>query len=656
MCPLINDYERLEEIEQYPLREDDPEMRKYRYFVGDFETTVYDGQLFTEVWASALVEMNTNEVIVDNCIEDTFERLCNIKGNVMVYYHNLKFDGHFWLDYFERYGVLKKAGPDKIVYPEEFSYSDPDDMPNGTYTTSISSMGQWYRILIKIKNKFIEIRDSLKLLPFSVANIGKSFGTNHKKGTLDYKGFRKAHGLISESEKEYISNDVLVVKEALEFMFRQGHDKMTIGSCCLAEYKKIIGGKKNFDYQFPDLYQIPLDKEVFGVDNAGDYIRKSYAGGWCYINPKRANQVIKNGCTADVNSLYPSVMSSESGSRYPIGLPIFWRGDFIPEVALQPDKYYFVTIETEFELKGGYLPTIQIKGSPLYKSTEWLTTSLIRRKDGSYTDRYLDTDGHIKKCKIIRTMTMTDWELFKEHYRHKTKILHGCFFRAEVGIFDDYINKYRDLKVNAPNAEVRTLAKLFLNNLYGKMASNTISSYKVPFIKDNVLNFFTKTEFEKTPGYIPVGSAVTSYARNFTIRTAQKNYEHFIYADTDSIHADCPPDELIGVPIHDSAFCHWKIECKWEIGLFVRQKTYIEIANGKTDIKCAGMPDKCKQLFLKSISQDYDPNNYSKEELEFLSKKREITDFKVGLIVPGKLVPKRMPGGIVLIDTTYELH
>ena len=29
--------------------------RKYRYFSCDFETTVYDGQKDTEVWASAVV-------------------------------------------------------------------------------------------------------------------------------------------------------------------------------------------------------------------------------------------------------------------------------------------------------------------------------------------------------------------------------------------------------------------------------------------------------------------------------------------------------------------------------------------------------------------------------------------------------------------------
>ena len=85
----------------------------------------------------------------------------------------------------------------------------------------------WYTIIIKVNNHFIEIRDSLKILPFSVKRIGDNFGTKHKKIDMEYTGFRYAGCEISDSEKEYIANDVLVVKEALEIMFNEGHDKLT---------------------------------------------------------------------------------------------------------------------------------------------------------------------------------------------------------------------------------------------------------------------------------------------------------------------------------------------------------------------------------------------------------------------------------------------
>ena len=73
--------------------------RTSRTFVGDFETTVYDGQTDTEVWASAVVEIGTEDVFIFGSIEATFEYLKALDGNIIIYYHNLKFDGSFWLSY-----------------------------------------------------------------------------------------------------------------------------------------------------------------------------------------------------------------------------------------------------------------------------------------------------------------------------------------------------------------------------------------------------------------------------------------------------------------------------------------------------------------------------------------------------------------------------
>ena len=49
-------------------------------------------------------------------------------------------------------------------------------MENNTYSYVISDLGQWYTMTIKYHGYFIEIRDSLKLLPFSVAAIGQDKG------------------------------------------------------------------------------------------------------------------------------------------------------------------------------------------------------------------------------------------------------------------------------------------------------------------------------------------------------------------------------------------------------------------------------------------------------------------------------------------------
>lgn len=78
-------------------------------------------------------------------------------------------------------------------------------------------MGQWYYIIIKKNNKIIEIRDSLKLLPFSLESIGKSFDTEHKKLKMEYEGYRYAGCEITPEEQAYIK---------MMFLFLKRHSKL----------------------------------------------------------------------------------------------------------------------------------------------------------------------------------------------------------------------------------------------------------------------------------------------------------------------------------------------------------------------------------------------------------------------------------------------
>lgn len=643
-----------------------------RKFMCDFETTVYEGQTSTEVWASASVEFYTENVNIFHSIDEQFQYFKTLNCDIVAYYHNLKFDGNFWLSY-----LLTKLKYEQAIHylndeQTQAEFIAIKDMKNKTFRYTISDMGQWYTLTIKVNNHIIELRDSLKLLPFSVKQIGKSFKTKHQKLDMEYIGYRYAGCNITDEEKQYIANDVLVVKEALEQLFNDGHDKLTIGSCCMEEYKKTTGA---YDYKdlFPPLDEVALDKNIFGSSNADEYIRHSYRGGWCYLVKGKENKVRHNGTTGDVNSLYPSMMHSQSGNYFPIGKPYFWSGNIIPNEAIGENKYYFIRIKTRFYIKENKLPFIQIKGNYLYKGTDSLTTSDILNKDGTYNRYYKDKNSNIHDSAVIMTVTMTDYKLMLKHYELVDfEILDGCWFYSMKGIFDNYINHYAEIKMNSKGAK-RTEAKLFLNNLYGKLASSSNSSFKVAYVKDDEsIGFYIVPANNKKVGHIATGSAITSYARNFTITAAQKNYygvdkAGFIYADTDSIHCDLPADKIKGITVDPVKFCCWKLESSWDTAIFTRQKTYIEhithndlipVDEPYNDIKCAGMPQKCKDLFNKSM-QGYEvkeSDNYTQSELKFLATKRDYSDFKVGLCVPGKLLPKRIKGGVLLVDTTYEMR
>ena len=647
--------------------------RNVRRYAADFETTVYKGQERTDVWSSAFSELfsETEEVTIHHSIKETYDYFSNMKEDVIAYYHNLKFDGAFWLDFLmNEMGYTTALSEVQCGEKKAEKWIDNKNMNPKTLKCSISSMGQWYTITIKTNKNVIELRDSLKLLPFTLARIGKSFKLKHQKLEMEYDGFRFPGCDITDEEKAYIANDVLVLREALEFMFSEGHDKLTIGACCLSEFVNGFG-KEDYDSIFPDIYKIPID-ESYGSPNAGEYVRKSYRGGWCYVVKAKRNEIKTNGTTADVNSLYPSMMSSESGNRFPVGRPTFynmknssdttkkWWLNHILWNANTMQQYYFVRFKTRFYLKHGKLPFIQIKNSFRFCGTDSLETSdYYDKKEGRYYTQWYKPDETGKPIltdtAVTLTMTMIDLKLMLEHYDVVNfELLDFCCFNTEIGLFDDYMEKYKNIKQNSTGA-MRELAKLFLNNLYGKMAASTDSSFKVPFIKpDGVIGLRDVEANDKKPGYIPIGSAITSYARNFTIRAAQQNYygidePGFIYADTDSIHCDLPPEALKGIRVHPTDFCAWKLESCWDTAIFTRQKTYIEhitkenlepIDSPYYNVKCAGMPESCKKLFIKGIEN----NEY------------QLSDFKIGLVLPGKLMPRRIKGGILLCETTFEMR
>lgn len=576
-----------------------------KIFVADFETRAgeeAERQGETWVWAWGLCSIWDQLPIVDNSIDSFFNYIMEHCQKSIIYFHNLKFDGVFIVDWLLKHG---------------YSYYNDKRKLRGLkgFTAMISDTGVYYSLTVSFhpkktgkwsgsKTVTIEFRDSLKKLPFSVKKIAKDFKTSVQKLDLDYVLDRKPNHTITLKEKKYIENDVLIVAEVLQTLYQDGLDKMTIGSDCLAKYKEICGGDSRFRGMFPVL-------ETF----EDTFVRKTYRGGWCYVNPKYQGKLLKErGETYDVNSLYPSMMHSVSKNRYPIGEGIYFTGDYEPSTAYD---LYVKHFKASFVLKPGKLPTVQLKGNYSFRENEYITDS------GGVQDIY---------------MTCVDYELFLEHY----DIIHiehidGYMYRSAIGLFDDYIDKFMHDKMNGEGA-VREEAKLFLNNLYGKFAQKVKGCNKSPYLKDGRVAYTKEDEEERKPVYIPVGTFTTSYSRRFTIKAAQENYEVFCYADTDSIHC-CGSVE--GIRVHDKHLCHWKHECTWDQAIFLRQKTYMEKVDGKWELKCAGMNAESKQVFLEGMETGvYHP-----------------TDFKVGLeIKQKKLKPKVVRGGVILTLTDFKIH
>ena len=146
-------------------------VKQYRYFMCDFETTVYKGQKYTEVWAAGAVELFTEDCIIVNSIQKLYAYFISLNCNVIAYFHNLKFDGAFWLSFLLQDRKYKQALIKTGAGEYDLTFADDKEMRNKEFKYSISDRGQFYTITIKVNNHFIIIRDSLKLLPFSVEKM-----------------------------------------------------------------------------------------------------------------------------------------------------------------------------------------------------------------------------------------------------------------------------------------------------------------------------------------------------------------------------------------------------------------------------------------------------------------------------------------------------
>ena len=179
------------------------------------------------------------------------------------------------------------------------------------------------------------------------------------------------------------------------------------------------------------------------------------------------------------------------------------------------------------------------------------------------------------------------------------------------------------------NKAMRTLAKLMLNALYGKFALNPNVQSKIPYYDNGLIKYTLGDKETRNPIYIPVGTFITAWARHKTITSAQKVYDRFLYADTDSLHligTEIPK----GLEVDPVKLGAWKHESTFTRARFVRQKTYIEEIDGELNITCAGMPSRC----YKHVTWD---------------------NFIAGSSFEGKLQFTHVQGGVVLKDIDFTI-
>lgn len=551
----------------------------------DFETTTDPNDCRVWAWGTREIDTGTEETGKDI---SSFMEWCSLHDGSKLWFHNLKFDGGFIVDY-----LLKN----------EFTWTEERKLNERQFTTLISDMGQWYTLNIRFANRSglkrqIQIYDSLKFIPMSIEEMPKAFGFEDKKLELDYNKFRPVGYEMNTEEREYLLADVRILARAIKIMHDNDQKKMTTASNALSSFKLLYG--KSYRWDFP-----VLDRET-DAD-----IRKTYKGGFTYLNPEYKGKDIGEGAVYDINSMYPWAMKY---CKLPYGNPVFFKGEYKPSKIFD---LYTICIRCSFKLKPGRIPSIQIKKSWRFSDTEYLT----------------DSDGE-----VILNLTCIDYELLLHNYDVDIYETYGGYmFKGKTGIFEAYIDHWYDVKTRSRNSGDKAqerIAKLMLNSLYGKFGSAKDRRQKMPYLDENGKVCYHIMNSKESPGgYLPIASFITSYCRDKIIRAAELCGDRFVYADTDSLHV-VGLDPIPGLDVDNNRLGAFKLEETFIRARFVRQKTYYEVTekDGKEymDIKAAGMPKAAKAFVTEE-------------------------NFHEGAEFTGKLVPRIVPGGVILRETTFTI-
>ena len=571
------------------------------------------------------------------------------QSKILIGVHNLKFDIEF-LKYslFEmtfKYAntvVIDGKSSSKDKDSDCFHIIENDGIVYGA-NINLNKYNYYTRKGVEVVVPQIELFDTMKIMAQSLDSIAKKVIKIDEKfykmsEDYDYNSIREDGHKLTQLEKNYLYNDVYILKEFLrQFYMPIGTSAKTASSIAYNEFLKHTwegNPKFMFEKMFPSTYDDSLNAHI---------IKKSYKGGWTFADKHYIGKHMKNinGTSIDINSSYPSQMYNKP---LPYGKPKLYKGFR----ALASNQIALYTIEfNNFYNKDNndFFGFLQARETNLceygYSGTDYVYTNII---DGVECGYSIDaTDRRFRK--YIWCFELDD--IMKHTILTDLIIKETLVFKCKIGIFNKAIDYFMKMKIEGKetgNECLTAFAKLCLNSFYGKMASSIERSERTLVMKDGLVTFeSTNIYYETEQKYYPAfASAVTAWGR-CTLRNALYNLcinedgtfsPNVLYCDTDSIYSLLPLEEIkkrMGDSLHPTELGKWDIEKTYTQFKAIGSKKYmLTTKDDKLICKCAGLPKEARDLV------DYN-------------------GFYLGASFKGKLANKKVRGGCLLIPTEFTL-
>jgi hypothetical protein len=404
---------------------------------------------------------------------------------VIIYFHNLKYDYHVLLPYM----TLSSAPCEKDgnVYSVDILYKKRKFQLRDSYKLANFALSKFqqtfaleeiynkkeaiaydYHKITNMQNKLITTKEYESFLKKDEIKI---FRKNIEKADFDWTIQPKGYFNPIEYYKHYLRYDVIILAKGLQ-KFKETIDKITDSKLNMYNYLTISSltyALMSMEGSFDGVYEL--------TGNLREFCGKAVTGGRVQVNEKYKKTTIE-GKFADYDgvSLYPSSIKRLCEEK---GLPLgkCQRIETKDKETLDKNNYYIVKIRINKINKRQQLPMVS------YKDEEGLLQYVnnVTKPIETYVDM----------------ITLTDWiEFQKIEYEILDGVYWNSGYNKKMGEVIQHLFDERLKQKKAGNEAMQQILKLMMNSSYGKTITkktktkNVVTNIKY---KDNYIynNFNT---------------------------------------------------------------------------------------------------------------------------------------------------------------------
>lgn len=533
----------------------------------------------------------------DNIIRKFIDYLFKYYSNYTVFAHNLKdFDGRFILD---------------ELYPKEF------------HSKQKTCLFRDQKIMSINLKKNITLKDSVLLLPDSLATLAKNFNLEIRKGELDHQSIRYSnYKNYKEEAIEYCILDCKILYDVLrefEKLSKPLSDVNPLTCITLPQFAYHTFLSKKF---FPEDWEIyHMDKEKY------KFVHSGYYGGRVDVFRTYIKFDTDSIVYLDVNSLYPFAMMK----TMPEG-----KGKWLDSLKVDINSFFGfidVTVEAPSDI---HIPILPYR----HKGSLYFPKGVFRGVHFSEELKYAIDNGYIIKEIHAGLEFSKKEDVFKEYvetfYKKKQEeaiTKGGLYYIIKLllnGLYGRFGMKYENKEyIVVDPDDVNKYYKYYTihHEIYLKNATMLKISNEPSFIATKIPNFFQLKEKEapritsfnkKDHSPVHVAAAIASYSRIVLDQCIRIIGEEYIaYVDTDGIIAlKTLPDDYLD----NTILGKWKTEGYFNEFYAFGPKAYrLDTLRGPEYIinRCKGIPKKQIEEAIKKLKETA---TYTSFEIKHFSK------------------------------------